>query len=77
MVQKTKDTLTFRLDNHTRQELDQLAHYMDRDRSYLLTEAVGNYLHQNRWMMEHIKEGLKEADAGAFATDKEVKAMFT
>ena len=76
MALKTKETLTFRLDNNTRKELDRLADFMDRDRSYLLTEAVGNYLQQNRWITEHIKAGLQEAEAGTFATDREVTAFF-
>ena len=76
MAQKTKDTLSFRLDGNKRKELDKLARFMDRDRSYLLDEAVENYLDHNRWMTEHIKAAVREADAGNFATDKEVEAFY-
>ena len=45
---------------------------MDRDRSYILNEAITAYLDAHEWQIEHIKKGLRQADAGKFASQKEV-----
>ncbi|EWY40827.1 hypothetical protein N825_33395 [Skermanella stibiiresistens SB22] len=39
-------------------------------------EAVSGYLDHERWKAEHIREALREADAGDFASDDEVEATF-
>ncbi len=40
------------------------------------SEAISAYLEVNQWQIEHTKEGLRQADAGEFATEAEVKAAF-
>ncbi|MCX7249212.1 MAG: hypothetical protein NTX31_16325 [Burkholderiales bacterium] len=35
-----------------------------------------NYVQSESWQIRDIHEGIKEADAGEFATDKQVKAVF-
>jgi predicted transcriptional regulator len=72
-----KSTISFRIDSRLKEALDQVADGMDRDRSYVLNEAVAAYLDAHSWQIEHIKEGLRQADAGKFATDAEVAAAFT
>ena len=37
-------------------------------------EASNDYLQVQEWQVEHIKEGLRQADAGEFASDGEVAA---
>jgi predicted transcriptional regulator len=49
---------------------------MNRDRSYVLNEAVATYLEMYQWQTEEIQKGIAEADAGDFASDEEVKATF-
>ena len=44
--------------------MDIIAAGIDRDRSYVLNEAIDNYLGVHRWQVAHIKEGLRQADAG-------------
>jgi len=72
-----KVNVTVRLDADTIAFLDQLVHSQDRDRSYLIKQAVANFVELHRWQIEEIKKALAEADAGDFATDKEVAAMFS
>lgn len=67
-----KQTITFRVDAQKRKALDAIAADMDRDRSYVLNEAISNYLEVHEWQAAHIKEGLRQADAGKFAADSEV-----
>jgi predicted transcriptional regulator len=69
-----KTTITFRIDSDMKNALDAIAEGMDRDRSYILNEAVSAYLDTHRWQIDHIKEGLRQADAGEFATEAEVAA---
>lgn len=72
----SKETVTFRIEAEKREALDAIAELMDRDRSYVITEAIDAYLEVNQWQIEHIKEGLRQADAGEFASDDEVAAAF-
>jgi len=73
----SKENITFRLDSEKRALLDAIAQGQDRDRTYILNEAVEMYLDHYRWQVEEIKAGIREADAGDFATDDEVAALFT
>ena len=71
-----KETVSFRLDSGQRDELDQLAKVLDRDRTYLIGEAITAYLDVQRWHIEQIEEGLRQAEAGEFADDHEVDGVF-
>ena len=71
-----KTTITFRLDTDKREALDAIAEVADRDRSYLLNEAIDAYLDAHQWQIEHIKKGLRQAEARQFATEKEVAKAF-
>ena len=71
-----KSTITFRLDSAKREALDTIAEVNDRDRSYVLNEAIDAYLDVHEWQVEHIKQGLRQAQAGQFATEKEVRRAF-
>jgi predicted transcriptional regulator len=68
--------ITFRMDDEKVEVLDQLAVAMDRDRSYLLNEAVEDYLYIQQWQLEGIDRAIADADAGKFASDEEVRAAF-
>lgn len=72
-----KDTISFRLDARKRRALDVIARAQDRDRSYVLNQAIDAYLDVYQWQIEHIQRGLREADAGEFATEAEVAAAFS
>ena len=71
-----KSNVTIRLSADKIALLDELAKADDRDRSYLIKVAIDQYLAYHRWKIEEIKKAIAEADAGDFATDKEVAAMF-
>lgn len=71
-----KQTITFRVDAQKRKALDAIAAGIDRDRSYVLNEAISNYLEVHQWQVAHIKEGLRQAAAGEFAKNSEVAAAF-
>jgi len=70
-----KQTVSFRLESAKVAALDALAATMDRDRTYLLDEAVQAYLETQRWQLQEIEAGIAEADAGQVIDHARVKAM--
>src|SRR5438105_2205339 len=64
-------TITARVDTDKIAFLDALAALQDRDRSYLINEALEQYIAHRRWMVEEIQKAVAEADAGAFLSDDE------
>lgn len=71
-----KVNVTVRLDQDIVAFLDKLAEVEDRDRSYMIKQAVSNFVQLHRWQIEEIERAVKEADAGLFASDKEVEEYF-
>ncbi|MBN3911383.1 MAG: CopG family transcriptional regulator [Nostoc sp. NMS1] len=72
----SKENITFRIDSDRKAALDAIASQINRDRSYILNEAVDAYLEMYQWQIEEIQKGIAEANAGDFASDEEVKATF-
>jgi predicted transcriptional regulator len=70
-----KVNVTVRLDQDTVAFLDKLAEVEDRDRSYMIKQAVANFVQLHRWQLEEIKKAVAEADAGQFLTDEESAAF--
>ena len=70
-----KVNITVRLDQETVAFLDELAEVQDRDRSYLIKQAVANFVRLHRWQIEEIEKAVKEADAGLFLSDEETAAF--
>jgi predicted transcriptional regulator len=69
-----KQTITFRSDRKKIKALDRLARSLDRDRSYLLNEAVDHYLSVHEYHLEQIGKGLQEAREGKLVDYDKVKA---
>lgn len=67
---------TIRLDDEMLAKLDALAADTDRSRNWIATKAIQDYVELNAWQIQRIKEGVAEADRGAFASDAEVEAVF-
>ena len=71
-----KEPITFRMESDKKAALDKIAADLARDRSYILNQAIDAFIEIHRWQIAHIKEGLRQADAGEFATDEEVADAF-
>ena len=69
-------TVTLRLDDEVKIKLEKLAESTHRSRSFLAAEAIKAYVESNEWQINEIHTALQEADAGDFANDVEVKAVF-
>ena len=68
----SREILTVRVESDTRKALDGIAEALDRDRSYVVKEALDAYIEVHRWQIGHIQRGLREAKAGKFASPAEV-----
>lgn len=67
--------LSFRTEPEKIVALDEVAASLDRDRSYVLNQAVDAFLEVYRWQVEHIGKAVAEADAGGpFIAHSEVDA---
>jgi predicted transcriptional regulator len=67
--------MTIRIDDDVKERLERLAASTDRTKSFLAAEAVRAYVDGNEWQVAEIRDALKEADAGDFATDEDVAAV--
>jgi predicted transcriptional regulator len=72
----SKENITFRIDSDQKAALDAIAAGINRDRCYVLNQAVAAYVEMYQWQLEEIQKGIAEADVGDFASDEEVKATF-
>ena len=70
------ETISVRIPSEKKATLDAIAMQTDRDVSVVIEEAVNAYLDLHAWQREHIEEGLRQADAGEFASEAEVAEAF-
>jgi predicted transcriptional regulator len=68
-------TITFRVPEERLQALDSLAEVQQRDRSFVLNEAVNQYLSLYDYHCELIREGLRQVEAGETVPHEEVLRM--
>jgi predicted transcriptional regulator len=68
--------VTFRIEEEKRARLDALAAAQNRDRSYLINEALDSYISVQAWQLAEIDNGLAELDRGEYASEEEIKAAF-
>lgn len=69
----TVKTISFRSQAEKIKALDGLATLQDRDRTYLLNEALDHYLELNKYHLDQIREGIRQADAGKLLDHAAVK----
>ena len=70
-----KEAVTLRIDGDGKRAPDRLASDLGRDPGDVLDEGIAAYLELNARQAEHIREGVRQADAGEFAAE-EVAATF-
>lgn len=68
-------TMTARLKDEVKNRLEVLAEATQHSKSFLAAEAIRLYFETNEWQVAEIQAGLREADAGDFASDKDVAAL--
>ena len=77
MTSATKDgQISLRLPLDMKQRMESYAQLTGRNKSHVVMEAVGEYLAWRVPQMEDLQAAIRAADAGEFATDAEVAAVF-
>lgn len=71
-----KETVSFRIDSSQREALDRVAKLLDRHRSYVISQAISDFIELQESQIACIQERIKQADEGRFASDEEVRAAF-
>ncbi|SRR6266446_6125136 len=74
-IMPESSVLTLRLDAKLKSQLDRLSKSMNRSRSFVAAQAIQEFVTVNEWQINEIKKGIAEADAGDFASDKEVQQV--
>jgi predicted transcriptional regulator len=67
-----REIMTVRVELRTRKALDGIAASLDRDRTYVVNQALESYIDVHQWHLDHIRQGLREANAGKFVLPAEV-----
>jgi predicted transcriptional regulator len=72
---QSQRTISFRIDPEKVEALDSIAKALDRDRSYLLNQAVEGYLLEQRQFAALIEEGLEASRQGRLLEDEDVAGL--
>jgi predicted transcriptional regulator len=68
-------TITFRLPEEKLRALDAVADVQQRDRSFVINEAVTQYLSLHEYHRALIEEGIRQDDAGNVVDHQTVRSM--
>ncbi len=70
----TTSTMTIRVSSTTKEKLERLAHDTRRSRSFLAGEAVSAYVDRELKIVEGIKRGLADVEAGRVVPHEQAMA---
>jgi predicted transcriptional regulator len=71
------NTMTLRVSDELKAKLDRYAQLTGRSMSYVAAAAVEEYLAWRIPQLEDLERAVREADAGKFAADEEVRRLFS
>lgn len=57
-------TASIRVDEQVLERLDRLAQSMDRSRSWVIAQAIEQYLDHEEWFVHSVEAGIEAADRG-------------
>ncbi|MGD1074753.1 MAG: ribbon-helix-helix domain-containing protein [Thermodesulfovibrionales bacterium] len=71
-------TFSVRIDEETMERLERLAKSTSRSRSYLILDAIKEYIEINEWQIGEIKQAIEEADkpGAKFIDHEKIKAKW-
>jgi RHH-type rel operon transcriptional repressor/antitoxin RelB len=67
--------ISLRMSDDIKSQIDNLAKISNRRKSDMLLTWINEKLELERWQIEEINQGIKEADAGLFASEEERNAL--
>lgn len=67
---------TVRIDDNILERVDDLAAELSRSRSWVINQAIKQFLNYEEWFVQEVKDGLKEVENGEIATPEEAAGQF-
>jgi RHH-type transcriptional regulator, rel operon repressor / antitoxin RelB len=68
-------TITIRIEDEVKDRLDRLSESTQRSKSFLAAEAIREFVENNEWQIAETRAALKEANAGDFASERDVQTL--
>jgi len=68
-------SITFRADEQKRDQIDRVAEALDRDRSWVVNEALDQYLEAYQQQLQRIAESRQAVKEGRVYTTKQARAL--
>lgn len=68
-------TMTLRMDEKLKEELESLATATRRSKSFLAAEAIRAYVENERWFLAEVSEGQRQARAGMTVSGEEMDEL--
>jgi predicted transcriptional regulator len=65
--------VSIRTEEETLQALDKIAESLDRNRNWIINEAIKNYLELHEWQIEQVRQGFADAQADRTLSHEQVK----
>ncbi len=65
-------TISLRTEEKTVEEIDRVAEALDRNRNWVINDALASYLETQRWQVDEIKQGIADTEAGRTYSTKEL-----
>ena len=69
-----KEPVSFRIKRKIKNDLSSLAESTGRSQTFLVEEALEQYIDLNSWQINAIKEGIEDADKGELYSTEDVLA---
>ena len=66
-------TISIRAEEALIADLDQVADALDRNRNWVINEAIANYVELQRWQVQQIQKGIADTDAGQVVSHEQVR----
>ncbi|RMN19703.1 hypothetical protein ALQ63_01899 [Serratia plymuthica] len=68
--------MSVRLPEDLSEQLEALAKATGRTKSFLVGQAIRDFINREAWQIAEIQQAIAEADEGDFASDDEMEARF-
>jgi len=75
-TERTTTTISARIPKALRSDLEALAKATGRNKNTLIEQALQHFVEVERWQIALIEDRVRQADAGNFATDAEVRRVY-
>lgn len=71
------ETTTIRLSDETLFRIDSIAIRLNRSRSWVIHQAIDNFLANEEWLVQEIHDGLADVEQNNLATEDNVRRLYS